>query len=59
MIAIDTLLFGLVGGIIGVKLAALAAAAVMVVYGVTAPATQARIAPVRATARRQRLDVHA
>ncbi|MGD8842017.1 MAG: hypothetical protein PVJ83_00965 [Gammaproteobacteria bacterium] len=59
MIAIDTLLFGLVGGIMGAKLAMLAAAAVMFVYAVTARARQPRIAPAWATARRQRPDLHA
>jgi hypothetical protein len=58
MIAIETLLFGLVGGLIGVKLAALAAAAVLFVYGLTARPRQPRVAAAPATAGRKRLDVH-
>ena len=59
MIAIETLLFGLVAGLIGVKLALLAAAAVLFVYALTARARQRRVAHAPRPGRQRRLDVHA
>ena len=60
MIAIDTLLFGLLGGLVGLKIFLPALAAVLFVYTLTQHSNrQRKIAPARAPARRPRLDVHA
>jgi hypothetical protein len=59
MIAIESLLFGLVAGLIGVKLALLAAAAVLFVQALTARARQRRLARPPAPVRQPRLDLHA
>lgn len=58
MIATETLLFGLVGGLIGLKLAALAAAAVLFAWGLAARTRRPGVAATPATSRRKRLDVH-
>lgn len=57
MIALNTLLFGLVSGLIGLKVALLAAAAVLFVQALAARAGQPKLAPARL--RRPRLDVRA
>ena len=59
MIAIDTLLFGLLGGLVGLKIFLLALAAVLFVYTLTQGNRQRKIASARAPARPPRLDVHA
>jgi len=59
MIAIETLLFGLVAGLVGFKVVLLAAAALLFVYAVTRRSRQQKLARVRAPARPPRLDVHA
>ncbi len=59
MIMIETLLLGLVAGLVGFKVALLAAAALLVVYGLTRRSRQRKLARVSAPARRPRLDVHA
>ena len=59
MIAIDTLLFGLLSGLIGLKVALLAAAAVLFVYGLTAHARQHKVTSAPVPVRQRRLDVHA
>jgi len=57
MIAINSLLYGLVAGLIGLKIALLAVAAVLLLYTLTARSRQHKVAP--APVRRRRLDVHA
>ena len=57
MITINSLLYGLVAGLVGLKVALLAAAAVLFLYTLM-ERRQHRIASARAPARRQRLDVH-
>ena len=60
MIAIETLLFGLVAGLVGFKVVLLAAAALLFVYGITRRSRcQQKLARVRAPVHRPRLDVHA
>jgi len=59
MIAIETLLFGLVAGLVGFKVVLLAAAALLLVYGVTRHSRQQKLAQMRAPIHRPRLDVHA
>ena len=59
MIATDTLLFGLVAGLVGFKVILLAAAALLFVYGITQRSRHQKLARMKAPARRPRLDVHA
>ena len=59
MMAIETLILGLVAGLVGFKVALLAAAALLVVYGLTRRSRRQKMARVRAPVRRPRLDVHA
>ena len=59
MIAIDTLLFGLVAGLVGFKVVLLAAAALVFLYGVTRRPRQRKLVRMRAPVRRPRLDVRA
>jgi hypothetical protein len=59
MIAIETLLSGLVAGLVGFKVVLLAAAALLFAYGVTRRSRQQKLARVRTPVRRPRLDVHA
>ena len=59
MIAIETLIFALVAGLVGFKVVLLAAAALLLVYGVTQRSRQQKLMRVRAPVRRPRLDVHA
>lgn len=57
MIAINTLLIGLVAGLVGLKVALLAAAAVLFVHGITKRARSRKVMP--SPVRQPRLDVHA
>jgi len=57
MITINTFLYGLVAGLVGLKIALLALAAVLFVYTLTERARQHEAEP--APVRRGRLDVHA
>ncbi|MGB5298187.1 MAG: hypothetical protein WBN08_04535 [Thiogranum sp.] len=57
MITINTLLYGLVAGLVGLKIALLAVAAVLFVYTLTERTRQHEAAP--APVRRKRLDVQA
>ena len=59
MFAIDTLLFGLVAGLIGFKTALLAAAAILFLYTMTGRTRQRKMASARVAVRTPRLDVHA
>ncbi|MGD2075009.1 MAG: hypothetical protein PVG38_08835 [Gammaproteobacteria bacterium] len=61
MIAIDTLLFGLVAGLIGFKLALLAGAALLFVHGLSWRSGRDKPSPMPAPAkvRQRKLDVHA
>ena len=59
MIAIETLLYGLVGGLVGLKIALLGLAAVLFIYTMTERRRQRKMASSRVTVRRPRLDVHA
>ena len=60
MIAIDTLLFGLLGGLVGLKIFLLGLAAVLFVYTLTQRSNrQRRMASARASAPPPRLDVYA
>ena len=59
MIAIETLLFGLVAGLVGFKAVLLAAAALLFVYGITRRSRKQKLVRMRAPGRRPRLDVHA
>jgi hypothetical protein len=59
MIAIETLLFGLVAGLVGFKAVLLAAAALLFVYGITRRSRKKKLVRMRVPDRRPRLDVHA
>ena len=59
MITLNTLLFGVLAGLISFKLVLLAAAAVLLVHGLAERARQRRVARAPAPVRRRRLDVHA
>ena len=59
MIAIETLLYGLVGGLVGLKIFLLALAAVLFVYTLTERTRRRKMASARAPARPPTLDVHA
>jgi len=59
MIAIETLLFGLLGGLVGLKIFLLALAAVLFVYTLRERTRQRNMRAARAPARPPRLDVHA
>ena len=59
MITIDSLLFGLVGGLVGLKFVLLGLAAVLFVYTLTERNRQRKMASARAPVRPPRLDVHA
>jgi len=59
MIAIETLLFGLLGGLVGLKVFLLGLAAVLFIYTLTERNQQRKMTSVPAPARRPRLDVHA
>ena len=59
MIAIDSILYGLLGGLVGLKVFLLGLAAILFVYTLTERTRQRKMASVRAPDRRPRLDVHA
>jgi len=59
MTILDTILFGMLAGVITLKVALLAAAAVLLVYGLTARVRQLKVAPAVVAARHPGLDVHA
>jgi len=56
---LDTLLFGMLAGVISLKVALLAAAAVLLVYGLTERVRQRKIAPAAVAVKQPGLDVHA
>ena len=57
MITVNSLLYGVLAGLISLKVILLAAAAVLLVHGLTERARQRRLAPGRV--RHRRLDVRA
>jgi hypothetical protein len=59
MITINTLLYGLLGGLVGLKVFLLGLAAVLFIYTVTERNQQRKMTSVAAPARPPRLDVHA
>jgi hypothetical protein len=59
MTILDTILFGMLAGVITLKVALLAAAAVLMLYGLTARVRQLKVAPAAVAARHPGLDVHA
>jgi hypothetical protein len=59
MSAIETFLFGLVAGLVGVKLAILAAAAVLLLYALTARARQRKLSRAPKPVRQRGLDLQA
>ena len=59
MFTINSLLYGLVAGLVGLKFVLLGFAAVLLVYTLTERNRQRKIASVRTPARPPRLDVHA
>jgi hypothetical protein len=56
---LDTVLFGMRAGVITMKVALLAAAAVLLVYGLTERVRQRNVAPALAAVKPPGLDVHA
>jgi 4-amino-4-deoxy-L-arabinose transferase-like glycosyltransferase len=56
---LDTVLFGMLAGIITLKVALLATAAVLLLYGLTKRIRRRKVAPALAAARQPGLDVHA
>lgn len=59
MISIESILYGLLGGLVGLKIFLLGLAAVLFVYTLTERSRQRKMASMRIRARRPRLDVHA
>jgi hypothetical protein len=59
MITINTLLYGLLGGLVGLKVFLLGLAAVLFIYTLTERNQQRKMTSVPAPARPPRLDVHA
>jgi hypothetical protein len=59
MTAIESILYGLLGGLVGLKIFLLGLAGVLFVYTLTARNRQRKMASVRVPAKRPRLDVHA
>jgi hypothetical protein len=59
MTVLDTVLFGMLAGIITLKVTLLAAAAVLLVYGLTERVRQHKVAPALAAAKQPGLGVHA
>jgi len=59
MIAIESILYALLGGLVGLKVFLLGLAAVLLVYTLTERTRQRKMASVRVHDRRPRLDVHA
>ena len=56
---LDTVLFGMLAGIITLKVALLAAAAVLLVYGLTERVRQRKVAPAAVAVKQPGQDVHA
>jgi 4-amino-4-deoxy-L-arabinose transferase-like glycosyltransferase len=56
---LDTVLFGMLAGIITLKVALLATAAVLLLYGLTKRIRRRKVAPAALAARQPGLDVHA
>ena len=59
MTILDTVLFGMLAGVITLKVALLAAAAVLLVYGLTERIRQRKVATAGIAAKHPGLDVHA
>ena len=59
MISIESILYGLLGGLVGMKVFLLGLAAVLFVYTLTARPRQSRMTSARTRPRHPRLDVHA
>jgi hypothetical protein len=59
MISIESVLYGLLGGLVGLKVFLLGLAAVLFVYTMTQRSQQRKMASARTPARPPRLDVHA
>ena len=59
MTILDTALFGMLAGIITLKVALLAAAAVLLVHGLTKRIRQHKVNPAVVAARHPGLDLHA
>ncbi len=59
MMTIETLLLGLVGGLVGLKVGLLATAALLFLYGLTERARHRKVVRAPAPVRQPRLDVHA
>ena len=59
MTILDTVLFGMLAGVITLKVALLAAAAVLLVSGLRERIRQHRVAPAVTAAKHPGLDVHA
>ena len=59
MISIESILYGLLGGLVGLKIFLLALAAVLFVYTLTERTRRRKMASARAPARPPTLDVHA
>jgi len=56
---LDTVLFGILAGVITLKVALLGAAAVLLVYGLTERIRQRKVAPAAVAVKQPGLDVHA
>jgi len=59
MISIESILYGLLGGLVGLKVFLLGLAAVLFIYTLTERNRQRKMTSVPAPARPPRLDVHA
>jgi hypothetical protein len=59
MISIEAILYGLLGGLVGLKVFLLGLAAVLFVYSLKERKRRRKMASARAAARPPRLDVHA
>ena len=59
MSILDTVLFGMLAGIITLKVALLAAAAVLLVHGLTERVRQRKVASAAVAVKQPGLDVHA
>jgi len=59
MTILDTVLFGMLAGVITLKVALLATAAVLLVYGLTERIRQRKVTPAAVAVKQPGLDVHA
>jgi hypothetical protein len=59
MIPIESILYGLLGGLVGLKIFLLGLAAVLFILSLTEHTRQRTMASARAPVRRPKLDVHA